>query len=168
MQGKVEAINKKFGNRNGKQWVLYIVKIGGNDYSAFELPNDIVEGDMVEFEYVQNGKYKNLKSISKVSSGSRPSPKSQAQAKAPAQDYSRYNKENQLSIIRQSSIKAAIDILANNLDVNRVKAIAELLTKYVQEGIDDKELEELIKDYLIEQNNPLNDLEDDDEGVANE
>lgn len=135
MKGKVESISKKQGEKNGRKWVLNSITIDGETYSLFgKCPVEV--GDFVEFEWKPDGKFKKIASIEKA-----PEPKLQANI---AED------DRQLMIVRQSSLKAAIEILAHNLDINRVKAIAELLTQYVMEGISEDEFNALIDDYLQE------------------
>lgn len=73
MQGYVEKIGTKNGVGKNGPWTLYSVCIAGDWYGAgFDKPA-CDEGDFVNYEIEQNGKYKNIKSISVASAPAAPS-----------------------------------------------------------------------------------------------
>ncbi len=67
--GKIETINLiKEGEKFGKKWKLYGVKVGGVDYSGFGNEGKdpychYSEGDNIELEFEKNGEYNNIKSV---------------------------------------------------------------------------------------------------------
>lgn len=125
-------IRNSIENKNDRQWVLNIVTIDGQKYSTFNGVN-ASEGDLVEFEYQQDGKYRKLLDVTKL-----PEPENSN----PVHNFSHDDREERIA--RQSSIKAAVDILSNDLDIVKVKVYAEILTKYVMEGMSDEEFVEAI------------------------
>lgn len=132
-QGYVEHIDKRQGNTNGKNWTLNILTIDGQKYSIFGGVK-VQEGDYVDYEWKQDGKYKKLVSVDKAEAPAKPSgSNTQSGSSSPM--------EKETRIARQSSLKAAIEIMSNNLDINSVKVMAESLTKYVMDGMSEEEFE---------------------------
>ena len=72
--GLVEAVSEKTGERNGKPWHKYGVKVAGEFYGTFDTAagefakQATAEGREVRVEWAQDGKYRNLLRIGDVSS----------------------------------------------------------------------------------------------------
>ena len=94
MQGVVEA---KSRDQKG-------ICINGNWYRSYA-PNSANRGDTVEFDYDTNGQYNNIKGDVRVSSAAPASATGGYENTSDANGVSR-----QESIVRQSSIKAAVDL----------------------------------------------------------
>lgn len=138
MKGTLTSITMKQGNTNGRNWKLYTYKLdNGKSFTAFKKFN-VTEGDYVDVinENV-NGKWK-VKDIKKIQ-----------KPQQPQQQYSSSNSDRELYIQRQSSLKVAVDIVKDNLDLNRVIEIADLLVEFCQNGKSDK-LEEALSSMLLE------------------
>lgn len=124
VKGTLTNISIKQGNTNGRDWKLYTYKLdNGKSFAAFKKFN-VSEGDYVEIVNEQkNGKWqvKDIKKINNSSSGTQNKPNN-------------LNPDRELYIQRQSSLKVATDIVANNLDVAKIITIADLLVEYCQNG----------------------------------
>lgn len=128
MLGRVEKISSKNVETKFGTKTMYTVKIDGNFYSMWDNPG-VSEGDTVEYEYTQAGRYKNLSSIKKSSNIIPPTE----------------NREDnrQIYIVRQSSLTRAIETLNAVGDapktlpeyVEKVFQLSEIYTEFVMEGI---------------------------------
>jgi len=135
-QGYVEQIDKRQGSTNGKNWTLNILTIDGQKYSIFGAVK-VEQSDFVNFEWKQDGKYRKLTSIEKAEA---PAPTATSGGEKKDSGYSS-PREKEERIARQSSLKAAIEIMSAGLDYNSVMVLAEALTKYVMGGMSEEEFE---------------------------
>lgn len=158
VKGTLTNISIKQGNTNGRNWKLYIYKLdNGKSFTTFKKFN-VSEGDYVEITNEQkNGKWqvKDIKKINNPSSGTQNKPNN-------------LNPDRELYIQRQSSLKVATDIVANNLDVAKIITIADLLVEYCQNGKSEKLEEELSAIILNDIENIDKDDEEDLEGALDE
>lgn len=159
VKGTLTNISIKQGNTNGRNWKLYTYKLdNGKSFTAFKKFN-VSEGDYVEITNEQkNGKWqvKDIKKINNPSSGIQNKPNNSL------------NPDRELYIQRQSSLKVATDIVANNLDVAKIITIADLLVEYCQNGKSEKLEEELSAIILNDIENIDEDDEEDLEGALDE
>jgi hypothetical protein len=125
IKGVLQSISSKQGITNGRAWTMYQYKLdNGNTYIAFK-KFPVQEGDTVEINMENNnGKWK-VKNIQAVTQ-SQPAPQKQIG--------SNFSADREISIQRQSSIKAAIDIINNKLNPADVIKLAQLLVEYCQNG----------------------------------
>ena len=148
VKGILKSVSKKQGNTNGRDWVMYSYQLdNGKSYTSFKNFN-VNPGDSIEICLEnKNGNWQvsDIKAV-EAATVAVAAPHQQQQTK-PAQN-SQYNPERELGIIRQSSIKAAIEIVANNLDVNKVIMIADLLVEYCQSG-NTEQLQEKLSEILV-------------------
>jgi len=147
MQGTVEKIESKKVNTQYGVKTAYTVVIDGKFYSTFKNPG-VSEGDHVEFDYRQNGKYKNLNEIH---------PATAFGYQSPAENKQSNDEKKQEYIIRQSSITRAIETLsATEAEtdlaqfVKKVLQLSELYTDFVLNGITD----EIFNNSLFEVKQP--------------
>lgn len=65
MQGTIEKIEQR---KTIKQEPFWVVAIGGHKFSLFdqEIGNNFSEGDLVEFSWSENGRFKKIRSLTKV------------------------------------------------------------------------------------------------------
>jgi len=69
IKGIIESREEKSGLKaDGSNWTKISFKIGGKTYSTFDVGNEFKSGDEVQVTYVQNDKYKNIKSITMIKS----------------------------------------------------------------------------------------------------
>ena len=61
MQGIIEKVESKTGRESGTPFEIITIK--GVDYTLFDNLDTFHEGDTVEFEHKESGKYKNIQSI---------------------------------------------------------------------------------------------------------
>lgn len=66
MQGYIEKISQKSGNGANGPWTMYSIQVGGNWYSCGFKPVPAKEGDYVNFDVVQKGKYTNATNVAPV------------------------------------------------------------------------------------------------------
>ena len=107
-------INKIWDNGENKPIVF---EIDGEKYSSFDrkLLELFNEGDTVEFEFVQKGQYKNIKTIEKL-----------AEEFKEGSDIS----NRSLQIIRQACLKAAVELKEVETSEDAI-IVAEKFVKYV-------------------------------------
>jgi len=65
IEGKIERVNTKTINTKKGEAVMTTIEIAGQKYSGFNI-SGVKQGDMAEVHYKINGKYNNIKSISKI------------------------------------------------------------------------------------------------------
>ena len=65
ISGKIEKVISSSGNTRGKRWERWEFTIDGNKYSTFdkEIGNSFKEGDLVQVDLEQNGKFWNMNSM---------------------------------------------------------------------------------------------------------
>lgn len=142
IRGKVLDITTRSGDTNGRKWTMYRYKLdNGNYYTAFK-KFPVNKGDDVEISMEEKNGHWNVKEIIKLNKSSL-SNKQQVYKKEVS-----VNQDRELSIQRQSSIKAAIDILNNKLNLAEVIKIANILVEYCQNG-DSKELTAKLDEMVI-------------------
>lgn len=128
IKGVLQSISIKQGNTNGRVWKMYNYKLdNGKTYFAFQ-KFPVQEGDTVEINMENNNgnwKVKNIQAITQ----SQPAPQNQTG--------SNFSADRELGIIRQSSIKAAIDIVNNKINLAAVLETADILVEYCQNGNSD-------------------------------
>lgn len=150
IRGKILDITTRSGNTNGSKWTMYRYKLdNGKSYVSFrEFPVSI--GDDVEISMEEKNGHWNVKEIIKLNKSSF-SNKQQVYKKEVS-----VNQDRELSIQRQSSIKAAIDILNNKLNPAAVIKVANFLVEYCQNGeseellakLDEMILEDVVTDVV--------------------
>lgn len=142
IRGKILDITTRSGDTNGRKWTMYRYKLdNGNYYTAFK-KFPVNKGDEVEISMEEKNGHWNVKEIIKLNKSSL-SNKQQVYKKEVS-----VNQDRELSIQRQSSIKAAIDIVNNQLNLAEVIKIANILVEYCQNG-DSKELTAKLDEMVI-------------------
>lgn len=142
IRGKVLDITTRSGDTNGRKWTMYRYKLdNGNYYTAFK-KFPVNKGDDVEISMEEKNGHWNVKEIIKLNKSSL-SNKQQVYKKEVS-----VNQDRELSIQRQSSIKAAIDIVNNQLNLAEVIKIANILVEYCRNG-DSKELTAKLDEMVI-------------------
>jgi hypothetical protein len=128
IKGVLQSISIRQGNTNRRAWKMYQYKLdNGKTYTAFrKFP--VQEGDTVEINMENNNGNWKVKNIQAVS---------QSQPSYQKQTGSTFSVDRELGIIRQSSIKAAIDIVNNKINLAAVLEIADILVEYCQNGNSD-------------------------------
>jgi hypothetical protein len=128
IKGVLQSISIRQGNTNGRAWKMYQYKLdNGKTYTAFQ-KFPVQEGDTVEINMENNNGNWKVKNIQAVS---------QSQPSYQKQTGSTFSADRELGIIRQSSIKAAIDIVNNKINLVAVLEIADILVEYCQNGNSD-------------------------------
>ena len=71
MQGTVTSVQQRTGRTSGSPFE--VITIDDQEYSMFDNLGTCKEGDLVEFEFKESGKYKNITSLEVVKSSDKPS-----------------------------------------------------------------------------------------------
>jgi len=151
IQGKVIEVKTKSGKTNGRAWNMYTYVLDNNkEYTTFK-DFSIKKGDTVAISMENKNNKWVVKDIKKLATQQKQTPSSNNNNNTFYNNQnSTVNFDKELSIQRQSSLKAAIDIVNNNLDIAKVIQIAELLVSFCQNG-NSAELEERISIILENQ-----------------
>ncbi len=141
IQGKLIEVKTKTGKTKGKSWTMYQYCLdNGKTYSSFK-KYDVQKGDTVNVSFEnKNGSWE-VADIRQVQS---PQPAKQEQHKQT------YSPEREINIVRQSSIKAAVDIVINGVDINKVIAVADLIVEYCLNGKSELLQEKLAETLITE------------------
>ena len=160
IQGKVIDVRAKSGKTNGRAWNMYTYALdNGKEYTTFK-DYGVKKGDTVAISMENKNNKWVVKDIKKlVTHNNNNNNNNISNNQTPSINSINFDKE--ISIQRQSSLKAAIDIVNNNIDILKVIQIAELLVCFCQHG-NSAELEERISIMLENQMNLSNENVDDD------
>lgn len=66
--GRIESLESKSGETNGKKWTRFTLTLNGVKYSTFykDLFEGILSGDGIKMGFINDGKYNTIKSIEKI------------------------------------------------------------------------------------------------------
>lgn len=148
IQGKVIDVREKSGKTNGRAWNMYVYVLDNNkEYIAFK-DFGVKKGDTVAITMENKNNKWTVKDIKKLATQQKQAPSNNNNNNTSYNNQTpSVNFDKELSIQRQSSLKAAIDIVNNNFDIAKVIQIAELLVSFCQHG-NSAELEERISIML--------------------
>ena len=112
--GIVTKVETKTGEKNGKPWRRAAYTLNEQIYSTFDadIIESVKEGANVEVEYTTtpDGKYRNIQLVKKLDGVESTEIPNGTQVSEPVE----HKPDINLSIVRQSSIKSAIELVKDN------------------------------------------------------